>query len=96
LTLWEWRYEPEVGSFAEAAGAFRSADMGVEALIAQLTRFCDLHRQVIHQTRESVCAEAERSLEQVQQTAYTAKVALKVGQDELEAGRTTLTALREE
>jgi hypothetical protein len=96
LTLWEWRSEAKVPSFAEAACAFRLADTEVEALIAQLTQFCDLHRQIVGQTEESFCAGAERSLGRARRKADVAEVALHLGQDQFEAGCAALTALREE
>ena len=96
LTLWEWRSEAKVAPFAEAARAFRSADAEVEALIAQLTQFCDLHRRIVGHTEQSFCADAQLSLENVRQEEVAAEAALHLGQHEFEAARAALTALREE
>ena len=96
LTLWEWRSEAQVPSFAEAACAFRSAETKVESLIAQLTQFCDLHQQITSQTEESFCATAERSLGQARREVDDAEGVLHQTRDRVEAGCAALTALREE
>lgn len=96
LTLWEWRFEAKVPSFAEAARAFRSADADVEALIAELSQYSDLHQLLRGQTEESYCAGAERSLAQAWRDADAMAGALKQGRGEVEAARTALNALCEE
>jgi hypothetical protein len=96
LTLWEWRSEAKVPSFAEAVRAFRAADTEVETLIGQLTQFCDLHWRVIGHTGDSFCKTASQSLDQVRRNAATVEVAMHLARDEYEAGCAALAALREE
>ncbi|MDE1150038.1 MAG: AAA domain-containing protein [Azospirillaceae bacterium] len=96
LTLWEWRTEVPVPPFHDAAKAFNAAEKAVEALIAQMAEYADLHQQLSGRTRHDWCDEAERALAAAQAASHGRWQALTLAQEQANAAQAGLSALAEE